>query len=1323
MNACKFTLAITIILCALALESASAFAEKVYVSGISFGELGAGPGQFSEPDGVAVNDSTNPLLEPLAGDVYVVDKGNNRIERFSATGVYLGQFNGSGVFEVEGKEVRHGTAAPTGELSHPEQAAIDNSGKPVVEDPSVGDVYVADEGHHVIDKFSAAGEYIGQITQAVCPPPNENSSPEQKKLEEEECPAKSDVPFTKIEAVAVGPYGDLWVSFETAKGRPYEFLDEFTNGGIFDRGYRDPSGENAHGLGIDSKGNLYLTAPSAVEKQDGTTFQQDWFEFFPGEAISSVAINPTTNNLLIDDQSGVLVYGPFGEPYGLVEGLVHLTPVDELEGISESYGLAVNETGTVYVSERGLGKVKSFDYVPVPTVTTQAPSAVTETGLVLHGSVNPEGEQVTECHFQYGTRTDSYTGEVPCSLNPGSGSDPVPVEAVVSGLPVADARSFRLVAKNANGLGYGKGLTVARPVTTGDAISGVASVVATASARVDPGSLASCYVIEYGTSLEYGKLMPETGCIAVGAGEGSVGLHMELSGLQPDTAYHFRIVSSNGLGTTIGKDVAFKTFPLGASEPPDGRVYELVSPVGAGHGEEVYVPAGLEHTLDYFGRHGIDTSRPFQAAPDGDTVTYLGDAPTKGGNGQIGDSSGNQFVARREDGGGWTQAVVAPSGAKNEYLALSDDLSTGLLLATGGEQPAASAPTGYPNLYSRTISWYMKTAGVFEPLLGEFEALITTKPTCTPTEFGAILDGYLAHYPLFGGENAGTDVIPADSHLLFETDAVLPSTPSASINPGCEAGNDLYDSFGGQLYLVNVLPSGETEADATFGRQGPSENGFVTPEVSHAISADGSLIYWSAVKPVKVGGGSEYEERPQELYVRENDTQPPSPVEGGECAIPADACTIEVDMAEPGMGPSGGGQFWTATSSGAKVFFTDENPLTKDSTAEPDKSGAPGELDLYEYNIEAPEGERLSDLSVGVKVGVHADVQGVVGTGEDGSYVYFVADGVLTEGKNAEDKEPVDGQPNLYVRHEGVTRFIATLANEDDDFTDGSEGDDGDWQADPGRRTAEVTPDGNSIVFMSRMSLTGYDNVLERTPLAEVFVYDAGTERLVCASCNPSGEAPVVPTPPEFMKDISGIWGAFLPVSESAADHQPRVISEDGNRVFFDSIEPLVPQDSNGLLDVYEWEAQGEGSCREAGGCVFLLSGGQSIDNAYLIDASASGDDVFFVTRADLVSADRGDYDELYDARVGGIVEPTEAACTGTGCQGVPPAPPIFATPSSLTFTGVGNFAPSVKEIAKCAKGSKLRQGTCRRIKVKHERARRANKRRQIRVSRRRRRR
>jgi hypothetical protein len=165
----------------------------------------------------------------------------------------------------------------------------------------------------------------------------------------------------------------------------------------------------------------------------------------------------------------------------------------------------------------------------------------------------------------------------------------------------------------------------------------------------------------------------------------------------------------------------------------------------------------------------------------------------------------------------------------------------------------------------------------------------------------------------------------------------------------------------------------------------------------------------------------------------------------------------------------------------------------------------------------------------------------------------------------------------------------------------------------------------------------------------------------------------------------------------------PRWLSDDGSRVFFDSVEPLSPQDTNGLRDVYEWERDGAGSCQDSEGCVYLLSGGTSTDSSSLVDASVQGDDAFIVTRAQLVPQDRNETFDLYDAHVGGVQPLSSPACSGTGCQGVPSVPPLFATPPSVTFDGVGNFVPPSRTVkskpksksTKCKKGFVRKKGKC----------------------------
>ncbi len=370
------------------------------------------------------------------------------------------------------------------------------------------------------------------------------------------------------------------------------------------------------------------------------------------------------------------------------------------------------------------------------------------------------------------------------------------------------------------------------------------------------------------------------------------------------------------------------------------------------------------------------------------------------------------------------------------------------------------------------------------------------------------------------------------------------------------------------------------------------------------------------------------------LYMRENPTS-------------SDAKTVKI---------AAGGRFWAANVDGSKVFYTNG--------------------DLYEYEVESA---RTTDLTPGV------EVVGVVGASENGEYLYYV-----------------DSGDSLYLWYAGTSTLVVTdLSNEDGGNTApispyapssvGVENGIGDWAGQVGLRTSEVTPDGEAVVFMSKQSLpaVGYPHGYPNEGLEEVFVYEAEAGgSLFCVSCSRSGEAPSVSLP----LDPTGPGAAaFLPVSWMATE-QPQVISDDGSRVFFDSWEPLVSQDTNGKLDVYEWERDGAGGCRESEGCVYLLSGGISSSSSWLLGASASGDDAFLISRADLTGTAGYEGFAVYDARVGGVRPVATLVCTGSGCQGVPPAAPIFATPASVTFAGVGNFpAPSTVAPSKSKPKSKAK--------------------------------
>ncbi len=704
---------------------------------------------------------------------------------------------------------------------------------------------------------------------------------------------------------------------------------------------------------------------------------------------------------------------------------------------------------------------------------------------------------------------------------------------------------------------------------------------------------------------------------------------------------------------------------------PDGRVFEMVTP-SPNHEANVYIPYSVAEGIFNAGEGGTHTKLPFQVAPGGGAVAYVANA-TVGGIGNGGAGLGSEYVAARAVGGGWSQVGLQPAGRKDVfYQAFSSDLSVGFLNA-GANEPevaplSAEAPDGgYPVLYSH---------GTSSPSDSGYQPLFTAIPTEPVEEFRSY--DVPLNFPKVGEQQvvfAGASTGLGES--LFEVHGVL----AAGAVDAPEA-NNLYVSSGGGVSLVNVLPSGVSEANATFGAprlaSGRAED---PPNFEGVVSGDGSRIFWTdlntAVSVEDPAGVSR-------LFVREDPTS-------------AGARTVQVDASQ-GPGASGGGRFWSANSDGSRVLFTDESQLTENSTA---ASGAP---DLYEYEVETG---HLVDLSVDAHAGESAGVQGVVGASEDGSHVYFVAQGLLAANENSEGKEAVAGGDNLYaLQVGGAARFIATLSSRDDvkaTYVTPNNGLFGDWEPGLGHRTAEVTPDGLNVVFESdSQAVEGYSPEVEGTKLEEVYDWDVQGEHLFCVSCSPDHSPPPVDN-----ETAEGHLGAFLPPSWSFT-YRPTWVSADGDRVFFDSAEPLVAADTDGTQDVYEWEREGSGGCTVARGCVYLLSGGGNESASWLIGSSASGDDVFLISRAELTPEDGNELYDVFDARVGGVQPVTPPACSGTGCQGVPAPPPVFSTPASETFGGVGNFPPTTKPVVvakKPKKHKKAKKKGKRRAKAKRKTA------------------
>jgi DNA-binding beta-propeller fold protein YncE len=758
------------------------------------------------------------------------------------------------------------------------------------------------------------------------------------------------------------------------------------------------------------------------------------------------------------------------------------------------------------------------------------------------------------------------------------------------------------------------------PKIAEESVSDVGLSYATLNARMERYSDPIYYSFKYWTDgpndLECTQIheceMPDGGA-KLGAG-GEV-VSATVSHLAPGATYHFYVVGysfcnpkdeeercllEDGVG--VEPEQEFTTFSADSAGLPDGRVYELVSPPFKDGGEVFSLAPNSIDCRECLPGSG-DEKFPMESTADGEEVVYEG-YPFSVSGGAVNE---NQYLAARTSEG-WVTRDLSPATAVRDgslagYKAFSPNLSSGVFVQTGTPL-SPDAPANYPNVYQQSVS---VPGDVVRPLWTREDA------ESDPPHRGS--EGTEANELKFivGGMAEGHIIFAANDALTSAT-----STAPGAVDGGAGAYN-LYEWMEGKLRLVNVLPGDEsTQPGAAFGSGTEFPTSAGDPDYAHAISINGSRIFWT-------------DSESHHVYVRINGKE-----------------TVEIPDA---------GHFLVASANGSKVMLND------------------GHI----YDLEA---ENIVDLT-----NEKGGFEGILGASENLSSVYFTDTKKLPgAAPNAYGSGAVEGGNNLYLWQEGAptAKYIATLGEEDDNngrAMNITTTETGDWVASPSDRTAQVTPDGRYLAFMSEAHLTGYDNLpasgtcgLGRTMCAEVFEYDAGTNHLVCVSCNPTKERPLGGSTLSLIEPGSGFMA------------QPLDLLADG-RVFFNSADALSPeaQHAGGVENVYEYESDGlldpDGlvSCRQVDGCIFMISSGAGETESSFVNATPSGSDVFFTTRSRLVSEDQDDLVDLYDAREGGgfahKVRPSTCA-ESESCQGPPlSSPPAVESPLSAT---VGTKLPGV---------------------------------------------
>jgi len=504
--------------------------------------------------------------------------------------------------------------------------------------------------------------------------------------------------------------------------------------------------------------------------------------------------------------------------------------------------------------------------------------------------------------------------------------------------------------------------------------------------------------------------------------------------------------------------------------------------------------------------------------------------------------------------------------------------------------------------------------------------------TVTHSETSQAFPWYIQMFGFPEGPTAG--VSDDAKHIPFV--AEIPLLPSVENGPSSSAPN-IYQWDNGTLSLAGILPDGSIP---------PEGSGAAFPNYRRDISADGSrLLFMASPTP-----GAQ-----RQLYQR---------IDGSRTALISESENPSLTEEPQNV------VLQAATPDGRNVFFVTDSPLLEEDTA-------PGP-DVYRWT-DGPDPAHERNLTLITNTGEyiqHITVGGgLVGSSDDGEVVYLQSQG-----------------NKLQVWNHGTLRTISedVIKNPQPPYQLSA------TVSQPG--FGRVAPDGSEVAFITE-STRGLDGIHALTGQVtnghfELYIYRLKTDQLVCASCPQQGPATadVRVGPSSNASGEPNVTSTNVFVENQMS--RPEFLAEDG-RVFFSTPEALVPEDTNGTLDAYQYDPETEK--------VSLLSSGRGSEPSAFLDASASGNDVFIATRTRLSGWDTDNLVDVYDVRTdGGFDEPERkpAPCSGEGCQ-----PPGTALPDGPTVASTGSTRGNVPQSPRrCPHGKQRvrRKGKVRCVKRHH---------------------
>jgi hypothetical protein len=644
----------------------------------------------------------------------------------------------------------------------------------------------------------------------------------------------------------------------------------------------------------------------------------------------------------------------------------------------------------------------------------------------------------------------------------------------------------------------------------------------------------------------------------------------------------------------------------------------------------------------------------------------------------------NFYDAERTSNEWRTSPIIEPEKLTNSahgdenLLAADSDLSEGLF-------SFRSAPTpGEQNLYI----WHLPGGSPVEVGPAFSRAALESTPTGRVGEISRPSASSDLEHVLFaiqgpGNTNPGVnDLWPGDT-TVANNGTSLGGVGFRSLYEYEGTENEGTDTR--RPTLVGVNDNGELISQCGTSLGFPREGSFQVPglsdgEVYNAIagSAGVSRVFFTAAGATEgpardacTEGGNGKGPHADELYVRINASQTVA-ISEPSLLVPGRQCSGICREDEEDVDKSSAGVFQGASEGGSRVFFLTSQPLVdgdEDNTT-----------DLYEAHLGGEPGHEevieLVQVSHDPNAGEAAEVQGVARVSADGSRVYYVAKGKLTTALSPTGDEAEPGEPNLYVYDTDTnqTAFIGTLSPSDEE----------DWQQEdyrpvdanecqPGEGECEA---GRFLVFTSSADLTPGDT----SDVPQVFEYDARERTLVRVSVgqdgfNDNGEA-------------EGHAASIVhPVYRESEDPAPQLtsVSGDGSIVVFQSSDALTQHAAEGFPNVYEYRG-GEVSLISDG--EDRTVGLEDIPSTSLVGLDGSGQDVFFTTADPLVAEDGDTGVDVYDARIDGGFPPSlvPSECKAEACRGALAPVPLFPGVGSTSQSAGENLVETLPRPAVKAK-------------------------------------